>query len=135
MNPIVTQTSLISNQWDLITKRNWCFIAIFSIIVAAPAGLSGCFLLRETEVTISWTTESELDIIGFNMYRSQSPYGPFGKVNEVLIPPAADPSVGGSHSYVDYDVESGITYYYQLETVDRYGNITRSETIAVTAGN
>lgn len=96
--------------------------------------LIGCSLLPDPELTISWSTESELDIIGFNLYRSDSPDGPFTKINGELIPPAADPFIGGDHSYVDTDVARGKTYYYQLESVDRNGNTTRTDPIAITAG-
>jgi hypothetical protein len=96
--------------------------------------LTGCSLLPNPELTISWRTESELDIIGFNLYRSDSPDGPFEKINSELIPPAADPFIGGDHSYVDANVTRGQTYYYQLESVDRHGNTTRTDPIAITAG-
>lgn len=85
-------------------------------------------------MTIRWTTESELDIIGFNIYRSDTADGEFVKINNELIPPADDPFIGGEHAFVDENVTRGETYYYQLETVGRNGNITRSETIELIAG-
>ena len=97
--------------------------------------LTACDLLGVEKLTISWTTESELDIIGFNLLRSESSEGPYTRINEELIPPAADPNVGGEHSYVDNDVSNGITYYYKLETVDRQGNLVLSDPIAITAGS
>jgi hypothetical protein len=97
--------------------------------------LSSCDLLGGDKLTISWSTESELDIIGFNLLRSESADGPFMRINEELIPPAEDPNVGGEHSYIDRDVSSGVTYFYRLETVDRQGNVTQSEPIVITAGS
>ncbi|NIV10661.1 MAG: hypothetical protein GWN62_05010, partial [Aliifodinibius sp.] len=47
---------------------------------------------------------------------------------------SADPFIGGEHTFVDENVIRGQTYYYQLETVGRNGNTTRSETIELTAG-
>jgi hypothetical protein len=90
--------------------------------------------LQETSLTIQWTTESELDTIGFNLYRADTAEGEFVKINNELIPPAADPFIGGEHTFVDEDVSRGNTYYYQLETVDRNGNTTRTEAINLTAG-
>jgi hypothetical protein len=95
---------------------------------------AGCSLFQESSLTIRWTTESELDIIGFNIYRADSPDGEFIKVNNELIPPADDPFIGGEHLFEDENVTSGTTYYYQLETVDRNGNTTRSDTIELKAG-
>jgi hypothetical protein len=105
-------------------------ILIFLVLLI----LAGCSLLKETSLTIRWTTESELDIIGFNLYRADSAEGEFEKINSELIPPSADPFIGGEHTFVDEDVTRGETYFYQLETVDRHGNTTRSETIELTAG-
>ena len=116
---------------DLIKSLlpRWIWIALLLLV-----SLTSCDLLGQTELTIPWTTESELDIIGFNLLRSDSEDGPFIKVNDELIPPASDPNVGGEHSYVDHDVVNGVTYYYKLESIDRQGNSTESEPIAITAG-
>jgi hypothetical protein len=110
--------------------QRWIWISLL-----LPISLAGCALLGPAELTITWTTESELDIIGFNLLRSESEDGPFVRINEELIPPASDPNVGGEHSYVDGDVASGVTYYYKLESIDRQGNSTVSEPIAITAGS
>jgi hypothetical protein len=96
--------------------------------------LNGCRLLPGGDVTLRWKTESELDIIGFNVYRAESPDGPYIKLNQALLPPAADPSVGGQHEFVDETARRGTTYYYDLESVDRNGGTTRSGPIAITAG-
>ena len=89
--------------------------------------------MGESELTISWETESELDIIGFNLLRSESEDGPYEKINPELIPPANDPNVGGEHTYVDHDVVNGVTYFYILETIDRLGNSSKSDPVAITA--
>jgi hypothetical protein len=107
---------------------------IISLLLLSITLVGGCSFFQETSLTIQWTTESELDIIGFNLYRSDSADGEFNKINNELIPPAADPFVGGDHTFVDENVNRGQTYYYQLETVDRNGNTTRSETIELKAG-
>lgn len=92
-------------------------------------------MLRRTDLTIHWTTESELDIAGFNLYRSDTPDGEFVKINDELIPPAPDPFIGGEHEYIDKGVIRGQTYYYQLETVTRHGGSTIRGPYAIPAGN
>lgn len=116
---------------DLIKSLlpRWIWITLLLLVT-----LSSCDLLGKTELTITWKTESELDIIGFNLLRSESEDGPFTRINDELIPPATDPNVGGEHSYVDHDVANGVTYYYKLESIDRQGNSTESEPIAIKAG-
>jgi hypothetical protein len=110
------------------------YVGLLLLVLSVVFYLARSSLFQETSLTINWSTESELDIIGFNIMRADSADGEFDKINSELIPPAADPFVGGEHTYVDENVTRGQTYYYQLETVDRNGNTTRSDTIELRAG-
>lgn len=110
------------------------FLIFLLLTVLVIAGLVAFYAWQSSQVTVHWSTESELDIIGFNLYRSDSPSGTFVKINNSLIPPAADPAIGGEHNYVDRDVTWGTTYYYKLETIDRYGNTRLTEPIEIPAG-
>ncbi len=84
-------------------------------------------------VIVEWTTESEVDMAGFNLYRSDSPDGPYVKVNATLIPGASDPLLGGKYAYTDTDVVAGQTYYYKLEDVELDGTTTLHGPIEVVA--
>lgn len=94
--------------------------------------LVGC-ANRPAQVIIEWSTETEVNTIGFNLYRSESPEGPFTRVNDQLIPSSPDPLVGGHYVYTDTQVVAGRTYYYELEDVEVSGISTRHGPIAVTA--
>lgn len=121
----------VLNKLYQIQTRLPRWLAILLFITFSQAG---CSIFQASSLTITWTTESELDIIGFNLYRADSADGEFIKINDELIPPAADPFIGGEHTFEDETVIRGETYYYQLETIDRNGITTRSETIELTAG-
>ena len=84
-------------------------------------------------VVVEWTTESEVDMAGFNLYRSESPDGPYVKVNAALIPGASDPLLGGKYAYTDTNVVAGRTYYYKLEDVELGGTTTLHGPIEVVA--
>jgi len=102
-------------------------IALLVILFA----LSGC----TAPVRVEWITETEMNTAGFNLYRGESVDGPFDvKVNEQLIPPAADPLTGGKYQYVDKTAKAGITYYYRLEEVERNGGTNDFGPISVRAG-
>jgi hypothetical protein len=90
-------------------------------------------LYLSPEVVVTWETESELDTAGFHLYRSDSPAGPFVRATDQLIPGSSDPNTGGSYSFRDKQVESGRTYYYELEDIDSSGTSTRHGPIVVTA--
>jgi hypothetical protein len=85
-------------------------------------------------VIVEWTTESEVDLAGFNIYRSESLDGPYVKINESLIPASPDPIAGGSYSYIDANAEAGVTYYYKLEDVELDGTAEMHGPITVVAG-
>ena len=84
---------------------------------------------------VEWSTETEMNTAGFNLHRGESADGPFDvKVNDQLIPPAADPLTGGKYQYVDKTARAGVTYYYQLEEVERNGGANTFGPISVRAG-
>jgi hypothetical protein len=112
------------------------------IVVIASLGLvAGWFLLTachggtsdSSVVLVEWTTESEVDTAGFNLYRSESPDGPYVKVNAALIPGSSDPLLGGKYVYTDTNVVAGHTYYYKLEDVELDGTTTLHGPIEVVA--
>ncbi len=103
------------------------FFVLFLIFLI----LSGC----AAPVRVEWRTETEMNTIGFNLYRGESVEGPFDvKVNVQLIPSAADALTGGRYSYVDKTALAGMTYYYQLEEVELNGRTNTFGPISVRAG-
>lgn len=84
-------------------------------------------------VTVEWSTASELNTAGFNLYRADRPDGPFTQINAELIPASPDPLVGGSYVFTDTRVVGGQTYYYKLEDVETSGAKTDQGTVQVMA--
>ena len=115
----------------------------FFVVTTAIVGLglgAGCVVLtacrggaESAAVFVEWTTETEVETAGFNLYRSESPAGPYVKVNPALIPGASDPLLGGRYVYTDTNVIAGRTYYYKLEDVELDGAITLHGPIEVVA--
>ena len=113
------------------------------LVVIVSLGLvAGCSLLTacrggvadSSVVLVEWTTESEVNTAGFNVYRSESAEGPsYIKINRELIPASPDPILGGHYVYTDTDVAAGQTYYYKLEDVELDGATTLHGPIEVVA--
>lgn len=99
----------------------WCMLAI--------AACGPAMNPLQTRVVIQWQTASEVNTAGFNVYRSESPAGPYAKLNERLIPPSANPLSGGTYRYEDVTATPGQTFYYQLEDVELNGVATRHDPI------
>jgi hypothetical protein len=108
-----------------------CLIPILLGLASMGLGIVAFMAAQPAPVVVRWQTASELDTAGFNVYRSDSPGGPFIKVNDELIPASPDPVNGGSYSFTDVDVDPGSTVYYQLEEVDNNGNTQRHGPITI----
>jgi hypothetical protein len=85
-------------------------------------------------VQLNWETATELDNLGFNLYRAESVDGPQVQINAALIPSMAPGSpVGASYEFVDGSAQAGVTYYYWLADVDLYGQATLNGPVIGTA--
>lgn len=89
----------------------------------------GFELDRKPKLVIRWATETEVNTAGFNLYRSETPEGSYERINDELIPGAADPLSGADYSFTDDKIEAGRTYYYQLEEVETDGTVRRIDSI------
>ncbi len=84
-------------------------------------------------ITIRWSTETEVNTAGFNVWRSLNEDGPWEKINPRLIPGSPDPVRGGSYAFTDTQVIAGVTYWYELEEIELNGQATRLERTTATA--
>jgi len=76
------------------------------------------------EVTIAWSTESETDNAGFNIYRSESEDGEYVQINGSLIPAQGSSTQGAAYEFMDNGLKNGTIYYYRLEDMDLNGAST-----------
>ncbi len=94
----------------------------------APTAVELDFLTatpQDETIQLEWATATELDTLGFHLYRADSPGGLQTRLNADLIPSVAPGSpMGGSYQFVDDTVSSGQTYHYWLEAVDLDGQST-----------
>ena len=77
--------------------------------------------LSDAGVQIQWTTESELDNAGFNIYRSTTKNGHFVKVNPKLIKGAGSTGEQNDYSWIDETAKPGVEYYYRIEDISFSG--------------
>jgi hypothetical protein len=69
-------------------------------------------------VELRWETASELDNLGFNLYRALEAEGPYERITASLIPGLGSSPVGAAYSYRDVGLDNGTTYFYRLEDID-----------------
>jgi pimeloyl-ACP methyl ester carboxylesterase len=83
-------------------------------------------------ITLIWTTASEIDNAGFNLYRAESENGGYVKINPALIPAQGSPTSGAAYNYIDNNVQNRKTYYYKLEDIDLNGVSTLHGPVSAT---
>ncbi len=77
---------------------------------------------QDQAILVTWETASELDNVGFNLYRSTAADGPYMQLNAGLIPPQfPGEAMGGTYEWHDTGVQPGVVYYYKLEDLDVKG--------------
>jgi hypothetical protein len=71
--------------------------------------------------TIRWTTASEVENFGFDIYRSTNEDGPFERITKDPIPGAGTTDEPQSYVYVDDTIDPSQGYYYYLESISMQG--------------
>lgn len=88
---------------------------------------------QDTAIQLEWITATELDTLGFHLYRADSPVGLQTRLNADLIPGVAPGSpMGGSYQFMDDTVSASQIYYYWLEAVDLEGQSTYHGPVSAT---
>lgn len=88
---------------------------------------------RGRAVQLSWQTVSELEMVGFNLYRSEAVDGEYVQLNEGLIPAERlGQAEGQTYAWLDRDVARGRTYYYAIEAVQTGSQAASLEPVEAT---
>ena len=78
----------------------------------------------DAAVELGWRTGSELDNLGFHLYRGPSEGGPWTRLTTSLIPGLGSSAVGRAYSFRDGRLVNGTRYFYRLEDVDASSKVT-----------
>jgi hypothetical protein len=84
-------------------------------------------------ITLQWSTDHEEDLLGWNVYRSAGPGGPFLRINPVTLPSGGDSEEETNYIYQDTSAAAGRRYYYRLEGITLQGLPERSFPISAMA--
>jgi CSLREA domain-containing protein len=90
---------------------------------------------QDRAVALSWETATELDNLGFWLYRGPSADGPWQRLDGSLIPGVGSSMEGRSYGFVDSGLSNGVTCFYRLEDVDRSGRVTSHGPVSATPGD
>ena len=110
----------------------WIYLAILVLAGIWLLILGGKRWLKPS-IVVNWETASEINTVGFNLYRGTKENEELLRINQQLIPPLSDPLLGGEYEFMDYDVESGQNYFYQLEEIQNTGIAKRFNIVTAQA--
>jgi hypothetical protein len=79
------------------------------------------FTRKKDRILLSWRTESEVNNLGFFLFKAPEKEGPFAPVNTQIIPGAGSTSEAHDYTYTDPNVDNVTTYWYLLEDIDVNG--------------
>lgn len=85
----------------------------------------------EAKVKLLWTTESESENLGFNIYRTDDYDGPYHRLNHQLIAGAVNSSKVQQYEFIDNNSSINRIYYYRLSDIDLNGLETMHDPIKV----
>lgn len=71
--------------------------------------------------TLRWTTASEVDNFGFDVYRSELEEGPFERMTERPISGAGTTDLTTNYSWEDTTNDAYTVYYYYVESISLQG--------------
>ena len=71
--------------------------------------------------TIKWSTASEVDNFGYDVYRGDSVDGPFERLTEEPVEGAGTSDEVNRYSFVDDTIDPTKTYYYYVESISMSG--------------
>jgi hypothetical protein len=103
-------TASVSGLTDTITIT--VIAAVDDIAPAIPIGLTVAAGTTEGSLVLTWTANTETDLAGYNVYKSNSATGTFTKVNTALLTDT---------TYTDSSLAAG-TYYYKITAQDNTPN-------------
>lgn len=82
---------------------------------------------------LEWITASETGLAAWNIYRSETPGGPFTRLNTVAVPALGDSASETGYIFVDDYVHAGRRYYYLLEGLTGLGLPQRAHVVSARA--
>lgn len=93
-------------------------------LAAAPAGAQGAAPSpapsaspKALSNTLKWSTASEVENFGYDVYRGDNKEGPFTRLNSRTISGAGTVDEPRYYTYVDETIEAGREYWYYVESI------------------
>lgn len=67
--------------------------------------------------TLRWSTASEVENLGFDIYRAEQADGPFIRINERPVAGAGTSDEPQQYEYIDATIDPARRYFYYVESI------------------
>ncbi|MEM8962188.1 MAG: hypothetical protein AAGD38_11965 [Acidobacteriota bacterium] len=91
-----------------------CVLLVFAVSVGADESAEKAETYQNT---LRWTTASEVDNFGYDVYRGESEEGPFERITESPIPGAGTTDEPTDYVWVDDTIDPYTNYWYFVESI------------------
>ena len=78
-------------------------------------------VVQPIENVIRWSTASEVENFGYDVFRGPAEEGPFTRVNEATIPGHGTTDVPNAYEYRDTAIQPDTAYWYYVESISLQG--------------
>jgi hypothetical protein len=109
-----------------VKKWSTVCVSVFALVLfglwfwETGIGSSSASPQKQHTVTLTWTASTSR-VDGYNVYRSESPGGPFVKINDALVRECSSVKINDKTvqrcTFIDRHVTSGVKYYYTAKAV------------------
>lgn len=115
---LISQANILSPIFDADESNNYSDPVAIQVNLPTAVTLADSGVVNEgSHVLIHWQTSLELDLLGFNLWRSTEPEGEQTLIG--MVPSQVAGSTEGSqYNFIDTGVTPGQTYYYELESLE-----------------
>jgi hypothetical protein len=115
---------LVPGPWDIGADEFGATTAVDLVSFTAHA--------LDAAVELRWMTGSEMETLGFHVYRGPSAEGPWERVTASVIPGLGFSPEGARYAYTDTPLQNGRAYFYLLEEVETTGRTARHGPVTAT---
>jgi len=104
--------------------------------ISLPVKLSMFTAVRYPDSTeVIWEVESQIENLGWNLYRSETKDDEFVRINAEVIQGDGTTDISKKYKFVDKDTQKGKSYFYYLECISFEGQTNKSNIIEVSLAN
>ncbi len=126
---VITPSTVGPFTWKALTDAD---PTIATTEASLPVELAAFSAVAEpNSIRIVWTTASEVENLGFHVWRSANATGPWDRVTEALIPGLGTSPFGKEYEWNDISPAPGETYYYRLQDIAWDGAAEMHEPVGV----